>query len=73
MKNDYLRVKEQDTLTIQQLNEQLYRQQREQYEAPAAVPVETMMMRSTNKFGKKTDEKYNEVVKELHIKDRLLN
>lgn len=31
------------------------------------------MMRSTNKFGRKTDEKYNEIVKELHLKDRQLN
>lgn len=31
------------------------------------------MMRSTNKFGnRKTDEKYNEVVRELQLKERLL-
>lgn len=30
-------------------------------------------MRSTNKFGnRKTDEKYNEVVRELQLKERLL-
>jgi hypothetical protein len=33
-----------------------------------------MMMRSTNKFGsRKTDDKYNEIVKELHMKERVLN